>query len=59
MLSDAIHNLADVSTSAVVFLGFFVSKKAPTTVTQIIDAFPAVLKTYEDLWTGGKVLFRS
>ena len=35
------------------------AKKAPTTVTQIIDAFPAVLKTYEDLWTGGKVLFRS
>ena len=35
------------------------AKKAPTTVTQITDAFLAVLKTYEDLWAGGNVLFRS
>ncbi len=26
------------------------AKKAPTTVTQIIDAFPAVLATYEEIW---------
>lgn len=30
LLSDALHNLADVSTSAVVFLGFRISKKAPS-----------------------------
>ncbi len=30
LLGDALHNLADVSTSAVVFLGFFVSKRRPT-----------------------------
>ena len=30
LLGDALHNLADVSTSAVVFLGFFVSKRHPT-----------------------------
>jgi cation diffusion facilitator family transporter len=28
LLGDAIHNLSDVSTSAVVFLGFFISKRA-------------------------------
>ncbi|MCK9382433.1 MAG: hypothetical protein M0P95_15390 [Sulfuritalea sp.] len=27
------------------------AKKAPTTLTQIVDAFPAVLSTYEALWT--------
>jgi hypothetical protein len=31
------------------------AKKAPTTLTQIIDAFPAVLSTYEALWTNGVV----
>ena len=30
LLGDAIHNLSDVSTSAVVFLGFWISKKAAT-----------------------------
>jgi cation diffusion facilitator family transporter len=30
LLGDAIHNLADVSTSAVVFFGFFISKRKPT-----------------------------
>jgi cation diffusion facilitator family transporter len=30
LLGDAIHNLSDVSTSAVVFFGFWVSKKVPT-----------------------------
>ncbi len=30
LLSDALHNLSDVSTSAVVFFGFWISKKAPT-----------------------------
>jgi hypothetical protein len=29
------------------------AKKAPTTLTQITDAFPAVLSTYEDLWNKG------
>jgi hypothetical protein len=31
------------------------AKKAPTTLTQILDAFPAVLSTYEALWTNGAV----
>jgi hypothetical protein len=31
------------------------AKSAPTTITQIIDAFPAVSKTYEDLWTSAHV----
>src|SRR5579864_6362154 len=30
LLSDALHNLSDVSTSAVVFLGFRISKRRPT-----------------------------
>jgi hypothetical protein len=29
------------------------AKKAPTTLTQIVDAFPAVLSTYEQLWSTG------
>jgi hypothetical protein len=32
------------------------AKKAPTTLTQIKDAFQAVLKTYEDLWANAAVL---
>lgn len=31
------------------------AKAAPTTLTQITDAFPVVLKTYEDIWASGKV----
>ncbi len=31
------------------------AKSAPTTLTQITDAFDAVLKTYEDIWSGAKV----
>ncbi|HEX2829038.1 MAG TPA: hypothetical protein VHP37_22000 [Burkholderiales bacterium] len=31
------------------------AKKAPTTLTQITDAFTAVLKTYEDIWASAKV----
>jgi hypothetical protein len=30
-------------------------RTAPTTITEITDAFPAVRKTYEDLWLHGKV----
>src|ERR1700694_744695 len=30
LLGDALHNLADVSTSAIVFVGFRVSKRKPT-----------------------------
>ena len=30
LLGDALHNLADVSTSGVVFLGFYISKRQPT-----------------------------
>jgi len=30
LLGDALHNLSDVSTSAVVFFGFWVSKRRPT-----------------------------
>ena len=31
------------------------AKKAPTTLTQITDAFPAVLQMYEDIWANAKV----
>ena len=31
------------------------AKAAPTTLTQITDAFPVVLRTYEDMWAAGKV----
>lgn len=31
------------------------AKNAPATLTQVIDAFPAVLKTYEDIWIQAKV----
>ena len=30
-------------------------RSAPTTLTQITDAFTVVQKTYEDLWTAGNV----
>ncbi|HLH26131.1 MAG TPA: cation diffusion facilitator family transporter [Chloroflexota bacterium] len=43
LLGDALHNLADVSTSAVVFLGFFVSKRHPTA------AYPYGYERAEDL----------
>jgi hypothetical protein len=28
-------------------------KTTPTTITQIVDAFPAVIKTYEEIWARG------
>lgn len=31
------------------------AKSAPTTLTQITDAFGVVKKTYEDIWTAGRV----
>jgi len=31
------------------------AKSSPTTLTQITDAFPSVLQTYEGLWDAGKV----
>jgi hypothetical protein len=31
------------------------AKSAPTTVTQIIDAFPAMQKTYEEIWSTAKI----
>jgi cation diffusion facilitator family transporter len=43
LLGDAIHNLSDVSTSAVVFLGFRLSKRVPT------DRYPYGLDRAEDL----------
>ena len=43
LLGDAIHNLSDVSTSAVVFLGFRLSRKGPT------DRYPYGLDRAEDL----------
>ena len=43
LLSDALHNLADVSTSAVVFIGFRISKKSPT------QRYPYGLNRAEDL----------
>jgi len=43
LLGDAIHNLSDVSTSAVVFLGFRLSRRPPT------DRYPYGLERAEDL----------
>ena len=43
LLGDALHNLSDVSTSAVVFLGFRISRRAPTA------AFPHGFERAEDL----------
>lgn len=43
LLGDALHNLSDVSTSAVVFLGFRISKRGPTA------AYPYGYERAEDL----------
>ncbi len=43
LLGDALHNLADVSTSGVVFLGFFISKRRPS------RAYPYGYERAEDL----------
>jgi cation efflux family protein len=43
LLGDAIHNLSDVSTSAVVFLGFRLSRRPPT------SRYPYGLERAEDL----------
>lgn len=43
LLGDALHNLSDVSTSAVVFLGFRISRRAPT------DSHPYGYERAEDL----------
>src|SRR5260370_10199883 len=43
LLGDAIHNLSDVSTSAVVFLGFRLSQRPPT------ERYPYGLERAEDL----------
>jgi len=43
LLGDAIHNLSDVSTSAVVFLGFRLSRRPPT------EQYPYGLERAEDL----------
>jgi len=43
LLGDAIHNLSDVSTSAVVFLGFRLSRTAAT------ERYPYGLERAEDL----------
>ena len=31
------------------------AKNAPVTLTQIVDAFPAMLQTYETIWDGAKI----
>ena len=43
LLGDAIHNLSDVSTSVVVFLGFRLSRRPPT------ERYPYGLERAEDL----------
>lgn len=43
LLGDALHNLSDVSTSAVVFLGFRISKRSPT------ERYPYGWERAEDL----------
>ena len=50
MLGDALHNLADVSTSAVVFLGFYISKREPT------RAYPYGYERAEDIASLGVAL---
>jgi cation diffusion facilitator family transporter len=50
LLSDALHNLSDVSTSAVVFLGFRISKRQPT------PGYPYGYERAEDLAGLGVVL---
>ena len=50
LLSDALHNLSDVSTSAVVFLGFRISKRQPT------RGYPYGYERAEDLAGLGVVL---
>lgn len=47
LLGDAIHNLSDVSTSAVVFLGFRLSRRPPT------EKYPYGLERAEDLAGAG------
>ncbi len=47
LLGDAIHNLSDVSTSAVAFLGFRLSRKPPT------ERYPYGLERAEDLAGAG------
>jgi cation diffusion facilitator family transporter len=47
LLGDAIHNLSDVSTSAVVFLGFRLSRRPPT------ERYPYGLERAEDLAGAG------
>ncbi len=47
LLGDAIHNLSDVSTSALVFLGFRLSRRAPT------ERYPYGLERAEDLAGAG------
>jgi hypothetical protein len=34
-------------------------KKAPTTLTQIVDAFTAVSTTYEDMWTSATIEYKA
>jgi cation diffusion facilitator family transporter len=51
LLGDALHNLSDVSTSAVVFLGFRISKRKPT------RAYPYGYERAEDLAGLGVALF--
>jgi cation diffusion facilitator family transporter len=43
LLGDALHNLSDVSTSAVVYLGFRISRRTPT------ERYPYGLERAEDL----------
>ncbi len=50
LLADALHNIADVSTSAVVFLGFRISKRPPT------EDYPYGYERAEDLAGIGVVL---
>jgi cation diffusion facilitator family transporter len=50
LLADALHNISDVSTSAVVFLGFRISKRAPT------ERYPYGYERAEDLAGIGVVL---
>lgn len=50
LLSDALHNLADVSTSAVVFLGFRISKKPPPRATPTATTGPKTSRGWGLRW---------
>jgi len=50
LLGDALHNLSDVSTSAVVFLGFRVSRRCRPSATRTGTSAPRTLPASVSQW---------